>query len=411
MRLILADPGLVGEAGHHQGYSQALIAAARRRGIATLVLAHRELSASSLAACAPCLPVFGARYRVSGAGGALHPLLFGASALLPATLGAATALLLRRAGRLLRPGRADSFGQELAAALTDVGGTDGDFLVLPSVSAANLAGIADALDPTAIGVVAVVLRRRPEEMDATDPGPAPIADILRRMSKHFRRRLRLFADTAALATLWSRLVGFTVVPVPLPTVVPPMSDRQPPAAPHLVFAGGARIEKGYQLLPELVGRLNARGRFTIHSGPVGRGSDPLVQQAHRSLQGRVGPSLQLVERALGQDEYLRLVSSADLLLLPYDPTAYGERSSGVLSEARALGLPAIVPCGCWMEDAAGPAKQWAFDYPGGLMASVEGALDSLQALTVATRLAAPEWRRTHNPAALLDALLDGSAGL
>ncbi len=357
------------------------------------------------------MPVFGARYRAGGVGGALHPLLFGASALLPATISAAAAALLRRTGRLLRPARADSFGQELASALADLGRTDADFLVLPSVSSANLAGLADALDPAAIEAVAVVLRRLPEEMDGTDPGPVPIAAILQLLSRHFGSKLRLFADTVPLAALWSQLLELPVVPVPLPIVVPPVQDRPPPATPHLVFAGGARAEKGYHLLPELVARLNFRARFTIHSGPVGRGSDPSVQQAHRSLQSRAGPTLQLFERALGQDEYLDLIVSGDLLLLPYDPGAYGERSSGVLAEARALGVPAIVPRGCWMEDAAGPARDFAFDYPRGLADSVERALGSLGPLTAATRQAAPEWRSVHNPEALLEVLLRPPASL
>jgi glycosyltransferase involved in cell wall biosynthesis len=121
--------------------------------------------------------------------------------------------------------------------------------------------------------------------------------------------------------------------------------------------------------------------------------------------GQLGPNLELVERALATHDYLGLIRDADLLLLPYDPAAYGPRSSGILAEARALGIPAIVPRGCWMEEAAGPARAFAFDYPSGFAGSVRQALVHLGPLTAAMREAAPAWRRIHNARALLDVLL------
>jgi hypothetical protein len=99
------------------------------------------------------------------------------------------------------------------------------------------------------------------------------------------------------------------------------------------------------------------------------------------------------------------------MLLPYDPQAYGPRSSGILAEARALAIPAVVPRGCWMEQVAGPAQPLAFDFPDGFAASVAGALAQLAPLTNAMRDAAPAWRKTHNPAALLDVLLGIRPGL
>ncbi len=214
-----------------------------------------------------------------------------------------------------------------------------------------------------------------------------------------------------LAELWRGHAGLPVTPVPLPIVVPAVAEHPPHAPPHLVFAGGARAEKGYGLLPALAARLAGSARFTIHSGPVGPGSDPTVQQAQRRLRALAGPGPRLIEQALDPDAYLALIASADMLLLPYDPTAYGPRSSGILAEARALGIPAIVSRGCWMEAEAGPARGYAFDYPGGLADSVERALAALQPLTAAMRAEAAAWRHTHNPAALLDTVLGAGQGL
>lgn len=60
------------------------------------------------------------------------------------------------------------------------------------------------------------------------------------------------------------------------------------------------------------------------------------------------------------DAHQALLADADLLLLPYDAVTYGPRRSGILAEARALGVPAVVPVGCWMDSAAGPVQDVIF---------------------------------------------------
>jgi hypothetical protein len=384
-------------------YAAALAGEARRRDLHAFILVHREFTQADHL---PVVPVFSALYQASARSGRLRGVLFRACCLLPPPMSGTAADFVRRTHRAIRPGRPDAFGRELAAALADLQPTDSDVLVLPSVSSANLAGLRDALAPTIVGRIAIVLRRLPEEMDQSDPGPTPIGAILLRLHSHFGSRLRLYADTEPLADLWRRLLGMPVFWVPVPTDVPAFEERQPGERPHLVFAGGARIEKGYALLPELAATLNATARFTVQSGPVDGAADPVVQRAHRALKEQVGPHLQLVERALAPNEYVALVRDADLLLLPYDPSAYGPRCSGILAEARALAIPAIVPRGCWMEQAAGPARPYAFDYPAGFGASVQQALAHLGPLSAAMRDAAPAWRQVHNARTLLDVLLD-----
>jgi hypothetical protein len=411
VRLIIADAGLRGPAGHHLNYATALFGAARQRGLAALVLTHRGFAGAGPDAALHAMPVFSALYQTSTGGGQLRGVLFRACSLLPPHLSGSAADFVRRTHRAIRAGRPDGFGRELASAMAALHPTGRDLLVLPSVSSANLAGLPDALAPTLAGGIAVILRRLPEEMDQTDPGDAPVDAILRRLHRHFGSRLRLFADTEPLADLWHRLLDVPVFPVPIPADVPPaVQTRRPGPRPHLVFAGGARVEKGYPLLPEVTAALQATARFTIQSGTVDAAADPAVQRAHRALEGQVGPHLELVERALAPGDYLDLIRDADLLLLPYDPVAYGPRSSGILAEARALAIPAIVPRGCWMEQAAGPARTFAFDYPSGFAGSVRQALAALEPLTAAMRKVAPAWRAVHSARALLDVLLGDDAG-
>ncbi len=411
MRVIFADPGLRGSAGHHLGYADALAEAARQRGLAAPVLTHRSFVADPEVSATQFLPRFSARYQTSGSGGAARAALLGAISRLPDGVSDLATRLLRRARRTARGGQADSFGTELAAALRELAPTGDDVLVLPSISAANLGGLAGALDPEAVARLVIVLRRLPAEMDDSEPGPEPTHALLRRLQAHLGPRLFLFADTDSLAALWSSVSGLPVATVPLPVKVPANPPRTRDGLPHLVFPGGARSEKGYTLLPKLIAELRGRARFTLHSGAIDRSSEPVVQRAHRTLQSQAGPDLRLIEHDLEPAAYLDLLLDADLLLLPYDPNAYGPRSSGILAEARSLALPAVVPRGCWMEEVAGPAQRLAFAFPDGFEASVHAALAELAPLTQAMREAAPEWRTRHNPGSVLDVLLGDRSGL
>jgi glycosyltransferase involved in cell wall biosynthesis len=406
-RLIIADPGLRDALGHHLNYSLAVAEAAQTRGIASLVLVHREF-AGALPRGVPFQPSFTAAYH-SGGGGAARRALFGAAARLPTALAAQVTPPLRQLRRMLRRSAPDGFGAELAAALTASGDTSRDLLLLHSVSAANLAGLAAALPAARLGAIAIVLRRTPEEMDRDDSAPLPMAAILGGLAAHFDARLRLLTDTEPLTRLWSATLHRPFATAPLPVVAPPARDSPPGQPPHLLFIGGARVEKGYGMLPNLVRLLAGEVRFTIHSGPVGSADDPLVQQAHRRLRALAGPHLTLLERPLPPEEYQGLIGTGDLLLLPYDARAYGPRSSGILAEARAVGLPAIVPAGCWMADHVGPDPALTFRDPAGFVAAVRGALARLPALQQSFAAAAPAWRQAHSPPALLARLLQEGA--
>ncbi len=403
-RLIIADPGLRGTLGHHLGYSLAVAQAARAKGIQPLVLTSGDFR-GKVPGGVDFRPSFAAAYQSAGGGGALRRIVFGLAARAPMPLAAGVAPLLQRVRRGLRRPAPDGFAEQLAAALKADGDAARDLLLLHSVSAANLAGLAAALPGPRLGAIAIVLRRTPEEMDGDDAGPLPIAAILTGLFAHFGQRLRVLADTAPLARLWSAALQRSVATAPIPVVAPPVRGAPPGRPPHLLFAGGARVEKGYGLLPKLVQALAGEARFTIHSGPVDSASDPLVQRAHRRLRALAGPGLRLLERPLPPTQYRSLLRAADLVLLPYDAGTYGPRSSGILAEARAAGVPAVVPAGCWMADAVAPDPALTFCGAAGFAAAVQGALVRLPALQQEWAAAAPAWRRTHSPAALLSRLL------
>jgi hypothetical protein len=406
-RLVIADPGLIHAGGHHLGYSQAVAEAAIAHQIPAVILANRAFSTNGGLGAVRCVATFRAQYQTGGQPSALRDLLYAAASHLPKAWAPPVAQSLRAVRRILLRSLAapSTMGQELVGALAALGGAQRDLVLLHTVSAANLHGLPDALARDAVGGLAIVLRRTPEEMDIADAAPQPVQMVLARLIGHFGDRLHLFADTDALAGIYQTLLAVPVATVPLPVMAPPIRRGTVAKLPHLVFAGGARVEKGYDLLPPLVDRLRGKMRLTVQSGPIGAGTDPSVQQTHRALTRMAGPDLVLLERSLDLPAYMDLIASTDLMLLPYQADAYGPRSSGILAEARAMGIPAVVPRGTWMAEAAGPSPCVLFDGPADFIASVERALRCLPELTMALRDAAPAWRRTHNPDAVLHALL------
>jgi glycosyltransferase involved in cell wall biosynthesis len=357
-----------------------------------------------------CRPVFTARYQTSGGGGWPRQALFAMASWLPAALAGSVAPPIRELRRQIRRAGTpeDPFGPELRAALSDLGGSSNDLLVLHSVSAANLASLPDAVPPEMVGTILVVLRRTPEDMDADDPAKQPTSALLRHLGCVYGGKLLLYADTNDLAALFQAACGLTVRPVPPPVSVPIEIARDRPVGekPHLLFIGGARLEKNYHRLPAIVAACRGRARFTFHSGPVDAASDPLLQRAHREAQALSGPDLTLIERALSPSEYWTLLADADLVLLNYDAAAYGPRSSGILVEALAIGVPAVVPAGCWMEHAGGPSRTIVMANAEEAPVAVDRALRSLTRLTSAAVAGRDAWRRMHSAESLLDALLN-----
>ena len=399
-RFIIVDPGLTGAIGHHLHYTDGLARAVQKRGMKPVVLAGHQFSGQLGDGRIDCLPIFTARYQTSGGGGWPRQALFAMASRLPAALAGSVAPPIRQLRRQIRRAAApeDPFGPELHAALSDLGDTSGDILLLHSVSAANLASLPQAVPPEMAGAILVVLRRTPEDMDADDPAKQPIAALLRLLGSVYGPKLLLSADTDDLAALFQTASGLIVRPVPPPVAVPAgiPHDRPPREKPHLVFIGGARLEKNYHRLPAIVAACRGRARFTLHSGPVDAASDPLLQRAHREAQALAGPDLTLIERALSPSEYWTLLADADLVLLPYDAAAYGPRSSGILVEALAIGVPALVPAGCWMEHAGGPQRTIVMTDVDDAPAAVERALSSLPRLTAAAQAGGDDWRREHS---------------
>jgi glycosyltransferase involved in cell wall biosynthesis len=162
-----------------------------------------------------------------------------------------------------------------------------------------------------------------------------------------------YTDTTELTDQYERLGLFRFHTLPIPHTHS-SSDCILHARPlRLTYLGDARTEKGFGLLPHLVRRLTntclatGKAHFIVQCNYNIPDGEPKARLARTQLE--LAPEfVTLYKQPLTSQAYRRLLLSSDLLLLPYDPVNYYARSSGILVESLAAGIPVIVPSGCWL---------------------------------------------------------------
>ncbi len=114
---------------------------------------------------------------------------------------------------------------------------------------------------------------------------------------------------------------------------------------RLGFFGTSKCDKGFHLLPraiELCQRQRLDAEFVVqihHSGWEQRTIE--AERALRALKG-----VRFVEGVLTGAEYAARTSQIDVMLLPYDPVAFGAaRGSGIFTELVAAGRPVVASRG------------------------------------------------------------------
>ena len=168
-------------------------------------------------------------------------------------------------------------------------------------------------------------------------------------------RIRLLTDSENLTEEHSQSLRrrFQTAPIPVDSALfAPRRDRSNSSA-TVVYLGDARTEKGYLRLPAIAYALKAdlssgRVQMIVQSNfNVPRGEPGIA--AARDFLSTV-PNVTVLRNPISGQQYNDYLSTADLILLPYQVDRYISRTSGILAEAICAGVPAIVPQGTWLAD-------------------------------------------------------------
>lgn len=342
--LILVDSGLRGPVGHHHRTTRDLALAAQRGGYGVYVCTPRDYQPPE-------------RERIDG-------VRFLACLGLGLYDGASTAAakLEQAPGELLEA--IEAVGLAGAAA-----GSDRLFVFHTAtlLQVAIAMRLLEQLPPAVPARVKLILRYEPER--EPEPAPALDADFRHRIARLvLLGKLELFAETPPLAQAHGSLLGVPCGWLPHLTDCPaPPRCLQRDSVPTLGWLGEARLTKGFHLLPDLIDALLARSagpaaRFLVQVST--RKAVPEVDAAAErliELQRCLPDHVEVVSGALGEAGYGACLQRCDALLLPYDPTVYARRGSGLLVDGLVAGKPMLVSAGTWMASmtAYGNGMTWS----------------------------------------------------
>lgn len=403
-RLLIVDQSLKGFEGHHYDYSRSVIEAARVIGVDTSLACHQDFPAESLGG-APIVGRFSAGWsdaRRSVVASASHSLL----TKMPTSLRRSLLSFAAHKPLTVADTRSDPrFAHHLLKILTDMRMEESDHVFIHTLGASEFLGLADVLTEfTRLKPRLNVLLR----YDGTES----FRNVFYKLQKT-DAKLSFWTDTNQLAAHYLELGCPTIGVLPIPSGFSTIPDRPPRknAPLTLAYLGGARSDKGFHLLPDLVDALKdeflatGRIRFLIQATYGISREEALMARAHARLVSFPDEWVHLIETPPDANAFRKALLATDLLLLPYDREIYRRRSSGLLVQAMIAGIPTIIPHGTWLATEAPEGAYVTFGAKLTQSDTVRGAISNYEDLLQAGRGASKQAYVRHNTADLLEYLL------
>jgi len=166
-------------------------------------------------------------------------------------------------------------------------------------------------------------------------------------------RTHLFSDTLALSTSYNRLSGIPVTTLPVPQLEFHDEYARARAANKtgltVLYIGNMSPYRGYIFIPSIIERV--LGEFPDVHFTVQVKTDPESEDARTmvAISETYASRVNFLFGTLTPDEYVSTMKTADIVLLPYMPAYYCFGSSGVFTEAAALGKVLVTTAGTTME--------------------------------------------------------------
>ena len=219
-------------------------------------------------------------------------------------------------------------------------------------------------------------------------------------------RIRLYSDTDALCRQYAYLAfpaPVTIHLLPIPFRHQLLGEPCKNTKVTICYLGDARPEKGFQLLPEAVTYLVDRLkegirylRFDIQSNFNVPGGEAGMADALRELTRQSSCEINLIEGPLSPETYYRMLTRADIVLLPYNRERYRHRSSGILVESLCAGKVVIVPQNTWMASQVDSQCAVLLEEDSQLGPAIYHGLINLKTLSLKAREQAQTFRNRHS---------------
>lgn len=242
-------------------------------------------------------------------------------------------------------------------------------LVIPSANGFEVRLVLGLLDALSAHARFSLRFLRPEDVDILSN--EEIAKVRKATEEG---RVTLHTETEELKTyIWNTHHLKSEDDFLLPCNVDPEGLKTPRAKPvdsayRIGFLGLPRREKGARLLPGILQevaslRLSREVVFSLQKPtPSGLKLSPrhYVWACNRAVKRKRGVAINWLKESLSDDEYREVLGSQDLLLLPYLPSSYAYRGSGVIIDGVLSGTPILhskgIGMGQFLQHNAYPAE-------------------------------------------------------
>jgi len=200
--------------------------------------------------------------------------------------------------------------------------------------------------------------------------------------------------------------------VPYPISASARPTQEPSDFRHLLFAGAARMDKGFDRIVDLIALFEERGEsLPIHLQTSARHygkTDAEIGRQLARLQQLAYPALHAHPDTLDTESYFELFRGA-ICLQPYVQSEFSHRVSAVTVDALGCGAPVLTTADTWMgRNVERLGAGIAIKNPTGaeLYTAVHRLIDDYPRYSIAARLAARTIQAEHAPRHLLDAVIE-----
>lgn len=314
------------------------------------------------------------------------------------------------------PDFSKKYAEELQVFFIRVGAKPGDIVFVPTLGGIELIGIAlYSATKNAMSLDWHLLFRRDLYTLGSNYASKARIDHFRTVKcfsefndRFAKGQVSFYTDTEELTEQYTRGVkkGFKTLPIPIDEALS-IKNRSNGGPLIVSYLGDAREEKGIHLLPNLIDAIRSHGfgendvQFRVQTNlPLVTASSRTIR-AKKSLENLHGKGLQVLDGPFRSDAYHQLISSSDIILIPYCKKNYQARSSGIFAEALAAGVPTIYPRGTWMAKTKTLCGSVEYENASGLHTALLKILCNYQKHEDKSIAFARQWRQQHSAYNLL----------